>query len=536
MATFYLDYEGGNDANDGTTFANRWKTITSGATAARIAPGDTIRVMASPDPTSLGQAATWTNLSKTVALTTAVTANIDDGEAAWTASSNVTSTADTTQFKENIKSAKHAIAAGFVTGLASYKSFASTDFSGYKQISFWIRTTVAIPASALSIKLCSDAVGVTAVDTFVVPAIPSTSRWVPITVDKGSALGSAIQSVALYVDSDFGAVDIFLDNIIACKDSASADSLTLTSLIGKNTAGETWHGIQSINGTTVLLDNGPATLASAGRGYSGTTESVTTYKRETIKVAMNSTLQTFADNGSASGGYISFEGGWDRTDMSAQSGVTWWDGQSGAVNGLVISGGSFISINKFGLVRFSVGVSAGGTLYGMLKLPLIYISNNSAAGISLGTFGAGVQITDIYACNNTGLGLNVTNRTIVTNAVSNSNTSHGIGASQHGALVKNATVKNNGGFGVQAGNSVAVGNNFFRNLVTANNALGGVQTGFGVTSLYNALIGESTEFEFTGINFGNGRIISIKHDQTADNHLIVTDGGTIVSEFSVVHS
>ena len=60
MATYYLDYENGNDANDGLSFANRWKTMTSGATAARIAPGDTIRIMGSPDPTSLGIGATWT--------------------------------------------------------------------------------------------------------------------------------------------------------------------------------------------------------------------------------------------------------------------------------------------------------------------------------------------------------------------------------------------------------------------------------------------------------------------------------------------
>ena len=45
MAIYYLDYENGNDANDGLSFANRWKTMTNGATAARIAPGDTIRIM-----------------------------------------------------------------------------------------------------------------------------------------------------------------------------------------------------------------------------------------------------------------------------------------------------------------------------------------------------------------------------------------------------------------------------------------------------------------------------------------------------------
>jgi hypothetical protein len=36
MAAYYLDFENGNDANDGTTFANRWKTLTNGATAARF--------------------------------------------------------------------------------------------------------------------------------------------------------------------------------------------------------------------------------------------------------------------------------------------------------------------------------------------------------------------------------------------------------------------------------------------------------------------------------------------------------------------
>lgn len=53
MSTFYLDLEGGSDAADGTTFANRWKTFENGATAARIAPGDVVRVMASLDPVTM---------------------------------------------------------------------------------------------------------------------------------------------------------------------------------------------------------------------------------------------------------------------------------------------------------------------------------------------------------------------------------------------------------------------------------------------------------------------------------------------------
>jgi len=54
MTTFYLDYENGDDSNNGSTWALAWKTITLGATLARIAPGDTIRIAKSPAPASLG--------------------------------------------------------------------------------------------------------------------------------------------------------------------------------------------------------------------------------------------------------------------------------------------------------------------------------------------------------------------------------------------------------------------------------------------------------------------------------------------------
>ena len=67
MATYYIDFDGGNDASAGTSFATRWKTITLGATAVRIAPGDEIRIMASPDPTSIGSA-TWTGGGRPAAI------------------------------------------------------------------------------------------------------------------------------------------------------------------------------------------------------------------------------------------------------------------------------------------------------------------------------------------------------------------------------------------------------------------------------------------------------------------------------------
>ena len=38
MADLFLDFENGNNANNGTSFANRFKDFVNGATAARTAP------------------------------------------------------------------------------------------------------------------------------------------------------------------------------------------------------------------------------------------------------------------------------------------------------------------------------------------------------------------------------------------------------------------------------------------------------------------------------------------------------------------
>jgi hypothetical protein len=361
MATFYLDYEGGNDANDGLSFANRWKTITSGATAARIGPGDTIRIMKSPDPTSLGQNATFTNKSDTITLTSAVTQAIySDG--AWTASANVTATTSTTR-KEGANSSSIAVGAAFTTGMAAYYATGSLNLSGYKQVSFWIQQSTGTIATTgdLTIRLCSDVAGVTTVNTIAIPALGVNGLWHCFTVDTGGALGASIQSIAFDVNVDRGAQTFLIDNVMACKDSTSADSLSLTSLIGKSGANEIWYPIKSIVGTTVKIDQGTSHgAATTARGYYGTTETVTCYKRETIKTVPTSTasgvLASVQDSGS-SGNPITFSGGWDRTNMSTQDGETWFDGAQGGGYGLDTNGKNYISLSKLSFVRYERGVN-----------------------------------------------------------------------------------------------------------------------------------------------------------------------------------
>lgn len=393
MSTFYLDYEGGNDANDGLSYANRVQTFAGGITAARTAPGDTVRIMASPDPTSLGINATWTDNSDTVTLASALNVLIDNCDTAWTASPNVTSTADAAQYRTSTKSAQHVIAAGFTTGLASYNAVGGTrDYSAYQGITFWIYVTATVAASTLSIRLCSDAVGAVSVDTLAIPALPVANVWVPIYIDKGSALGNSIQSIALYCDADPGSITVRLDNISTVK-AAGNDNLNLTTLIGKNTAGEYWWALRSINGTTVTLDiSNAASSATAAQGYVGTTESVTTYKRNTIKTTMGTgNIHQVQESGSA-GSLITYSGGWNRTDMSTQTGQTFFDGQCGSGTCFDFNAKTYISMDKVYAIRYATGFDIDGA---DCSLGTVGTVAHATAGFSIATGAARLSATEL---------------------------------------------------------------------------------------------------------------------------------------------
>jgi hypothetical protein len=617
MATFYLDFENGNNANDGTTFANRWKTITSGATAARIAPGDVIRIMGSPAPTSLGQNGVWTgealqaikgissstnatpiaitcnnhgystgdtvvitghvtntNANGTweitntgtntftldgsvgngvgssgtarlrnntrVILASAVTQNIAStgaGRAAWVPSANVTATLSTTT-KEHVNSDSIAIAVGFTTGLAAYWATPSTlDLSGYQQVSFWIQQTAGTigAAGAVDLRLCSDAAGVTAVNTISIPNLAVTGRWMPVTVDLGTNLGNSIQSIALYVNTDNGAQTFLLSNIIACKASSAADSLTLTSLIGKNTTGETFWGVQSINGTRVMLDADTSTnpTTTTLRGYYGASETVTTWKRETIKqgpaTATSSVVQSISDNGT-DGSSITFSGGWNRTDMSTQTLETWLDGQNG--NGVALDcSREFITVEKLAFSRFNLGfrVNTVDKNYGQ-NISLI-ASNNNTRGMEITAkssfYSSEALVANISNSFLLGVQSGGYNTFLLPNASSNG------GPADFQALYNGdkltCTAKNNNGAGINFG---APANNAYSGLglvdcVTEDNSSAGVGLSSRPALVHakNILINEALEVGLS--TFYASYLFSENHDQTAGNHKIFMDGALI---------
>lgn len=371
MATYYLDLVNGNDANTGADWANAWKTFNNGATSARIAAGDTIRVAKTADPTSIGNA-TWTSKSATVTLASAKTTSLYlDG--AWTAANSATATTNTSAYKQGSNSSQVTTPASTATATKyAYYATGTLDLSSYDAITFWFRnnTTAVADANRYVVKLCSDTTGDTSVDEFAIPAIAGTAQWVPLTLTRtgGGALGSSIKSIALYTGSSSpGNTQVTLiDNVSAC----TASSLSLTSLISKNGDGfsltETWHGLQSIDGTTVVLANRNLTNAGSSdlMGYytAGTTpETVTTYVRPTFKLAIQSSFSAYAQaltKAGTAGNLITYSGGWN-TSSNTQDGITWLDGQNG--NGAGFGGRNYIRIERFGLCRFFKSLQATST-------------------------------------------------------------------------------------------------------------------------------------------------------------------------------
>ncbi|MDD5523527.1 MAG: right-handed parallel beta-helix repeat-containing protein [Kiritimatiellae bacterium] len=522
MSTFYLNHSTGNDANDGSSWALAWKSITSGATAARTAPGDIIRVAKTPDPTLVGNA-TWTDLSTTVTLAAAVTATVDMCATAWTPASNVT--CDTTSTcKEGSLASQITIGASFTTGKVAYKTISDTDFSAYQQISLWIRTTVA--TTALKICLCSDTIGDVLVDELVLPAISVINAWHPIVVNKGSALGASIQSVALYAIVEPGVPVIILDNIIGCKAAASADSLSLKSLISKNDAAaggtDSWHGIQSINGATVKLDNGPATTVAAARGYAGATETVATYKRETVEITA---VETMNESGTEALP-INYQCGFNTlTDL--QDGETFLDGVNGTINGVNFASREFITVSRLSVVRCAVGLTISS--HGHYDIDLGSVCNNGSHGISIGNYANIITVRDV--CNNVSSGIYISSCYKINLEIINANGNivNGIYLlSSADNRISCISSKNNGSYGICNSNC----RNTRAIIHTSDNVLGGIWLDYGSLYLNKSTIEEATEVTGLAVH-SDGVVFSTLHDNTPMSNKIYMDGATIVSQSAV---
>lgn len=282
------------------------------------------------------------------------------GRSAWTASSGVTTTlkgdgtVDSSWSAWNSRydwihptgSDSISIPSGH-SGKVAYYATGDLDLSAYQQISCLIqfRSTaqsnfeVGYKGQVFSLRLCTDTSGDTSVHTIPIQNIGRFNQYpfIPYVYDLGTNLNSSIKSIALYADNTTTSTNLLrFCNIVACKASSSADSLTHNSVISLNTtADRAWFPVLHLtdNQNLLTLLTFHRSYGNNGLGYYGnymgvtwsqTFASTTIYKREPIRpkwlidYSSTSSTQTLQGNGTE-GNYITVSGGWDDTNMSSSS-------------------------------------------------------------------------------------------------------------------------------------------------------------------------------------------------------------------------
>lgn len=371
MATKYLDLLGGSDASDGSSFANRKKTF--GSIQSVIAAGDTIRVMGRTAG-SAGINATFTNLSGSVTLASALTIGLYTTGAAWSVATNVTAAANQAGKLASNSASNLAIAAAFTTGkIAHFQLPSAANLSTSQQISFWIKADVAVAAGVLRMDTCSDTTGNTVVDSINLPALAA-GVWQAVTLNKAANMGATINAIRLHAISDPGTVTLTIDDVIACKAASSANSLSLNSLISSGDG--VWYAIKSIDsaGTAVRLDTGGAASAQSAVGlWSGTSGSLALSILNPINIAVADTL---VKDGTA-GSPITISGGWDSAAMSSQTGYTIIDAQCSGTTALTLSG-DYITLDRIGFARATTAINLNGSTKKGYTFNNMFISNCAA--------------------------------------------------------------------------------------------------------------------------------------------------------------
>jgi len=417
MAIYYIDLVNGNDSNAGTSWGAAWKTFTSGATAARLTPGDEIRVAETTAPSSVGTA-TWTSgkIGNSITFSSAPTKSIDPCKSGWVTmgSGSTVTNGQTTAYMTPTTFGGTTMGALQWTTSASangaYKVLGSTiDYSAHQQISFWFRTGTAFDCSStqnLLIDLCSDAGATTVVSALTAPKWSyAANMWYPIVIDLGSALSSTVRSVRIRT-TNTTTQTFYIDEMFA----SPAGGLTLWSLIGLNDGD--WHAIRSIRDADVQLLAG-ANLATATGGtlystaidaaWMGTTTTATTYKLEPSRALLPSTgpAATFGVNateaGTTTAPYV-YRGGWN-TGTGLQTGVTFLDNVTHTTSsvGLNTVSTPYVFFENFGLVRFASSNSNQANLFtkDISVVASVGVNGNSASNITFATSIANLGYTTL---------------------------------------------------------------------------------------------------------------------------------------------
>ena len=331
--------------------------------SASINAGDEIRFAKTADPISIGNVL-WTQASPDLVTQTPLTKEIDPlVGGTFTTVSGVTLATNTSR---KVGASSLTINPGAVTGKLAYRALPSTlDLSSYTKINFYVGVISGSPNTFrdtnVKICLCSDSLGNTPVNTFVIPyndIVVGATNMRPIEIDFVAALGSSINSIAFYRDNTGATLNFMVNHLIA------TNTISLLDLIGKSTSiFSEWFTIKSIVNDVIILDRNQFT--NTGSNNMDETENVECYiRRGAFLAEINTSVGSLALPAKTFGNEISerlnITGGWN-TSTNIQDGETWIDNLFRYNSGLYFvqsTNGQYVE--RLGLARFTNGIYFNG--------------------------------------------------------------------------------------------------------------------------------------------------------------------------------
>jgi hypothetical protein len=536
MATYFLDPVGGNDANNGLSFANRWKTINGGPTSARMAPGDELRFIESPAPTLIGNC-TWTNGTRAITVPAGIVKLIDPltANTGWVAAANVTlNSPGAAAAIMGTGSVNFTVGAAFTTGKLAHKPL-TMDLTGFEQVNVWFRTTVALAAGTVFLDLCSDANGDVPIVSIPYTDSSVVSVWFAGMAAHTGSIGT-INSIALRVTADPGIPIIVISNLWASKAPGSADEITLATMVskasytttpplrGSGSGEEPLFGVMGLlSDTSVALNRGQGqgtNVPTFGVPYDGATGTVATYAHQCYPFTEG--RQWSPNEAATEAAQTVWTGGWSATDMATRTGLTRY-----MLSSRIYTGGTsnFHTYQNF-IFSASLAGNVMPAVDGNRAENCLFTTCDFARSGQRGLTGAGL----CYVGGNLFLGGSTnTNLTFFENLYA-----WGAGVQWGGGrnFARGMTVRNSPTAGVILSGNPGNESICIDDLVTLNNAVSGVSGVNGVNArIRNALLNEATEVSFSG---SDGLISVESLDNIAGNDTLRHPWGRMTRQTAVV--
>lgn len=358
MTIYYCDFNGGNDTNNGTSFALRKKTLSS---FTALSPGDTVRVMGTV-ATSLTGITCTVNTGDTYMTITSCGADMWL-EGVWTSiDASCTKSTETTDYKEGSTSQKFTLVNPPTnTPVAVFNFSSSLNLSAYNAFTAQLKCDTLIGsniAANIEVGTVANGGGLNSTSALSYASI-APNVWKVVTTAT-SALSSAELSLALVSAAHpfTGTVNIWVDAIEA------STLIAYGGLVGINDG--IWYPIRALTGgTTLYFDKDPNSELSTGAGqgwYQANQSGAQLYSLGAtlnMKGLTSGSTETYAGGSGTASQPITISGGWDSTAMTTQSGVTHIqsNGSSG-MTGLTCGAFAFITLDHFVFSRFATGIDA----------------------------------------------------------------------------------------------------------------------------------------------------------------------------------